>query len=161
MLSVWNIIILSGVAGAALVSLGERRYLAWVGAVLASYALSVIYWDLGLPYPEFFAGVCDLAIVAIISLKARYIWELWLGLMFLTMGFINLAYLANNLLASQLISHTAYSGLLELLNLAALFLIGGTCSFEKSGMVNGVAFRPWMHVFGVLRPAYASRRKGS
>lgn len=155
--SVWNIIIVCGIAGVALVSIGQMRYLAWIGAIFASYAASVVYWDFGGPYAEFFAGACDLAIVAAISIKARYIWELWLGLIYLTSAFVNMIYLANNLLGAYLLDHVAYSSILEAINIVAIVMIGGISAFEKAGMVDGVAFRPWMHVFGRLRYAYARR----
>lgn len=160
-MTVYNVIIGSGVAAAALVCYGHGRYLAWIAAILASYALSVIYWDLSLPYPEFFAGCCDLLVVMLLAWKARYIWELWLGLLFLTMSFVNLVYFANNLLGASLVSHQFYSGILEVANIAAILLIGGTCSFEKSGFVDAFALRPWMFFFGRLRPAYSRSRTRS
>jgi len=154
-MSIYNVIIGAGAAAAALVCYGQWRYLAWIAAIIGSYALSVAYWDLGLPYPEFFAGCCDLAVVGLIAWQARFIWELWLGLLFLTMSFVNLVYFANNLLGAALVSHAAYSGLLEVANVAAILVIGGTCSFEKSGLDHVLPLRPWMFLFGRMRPAYA------
>ncbi len=154
-MSIWNVIILSGVAGAALVSWGQPRFLAWIFAVLASYIVSVFYWDMGGPQPEFFAGVCDMVVVALITRKALYYWELWVGLMFLVMGFANWLYLADGLAGSNLISPDLYSSILEVANVSAIVLMGGAASFYKSGMRDGLAFRPWLHVFGRVRHVYA------
>lgn len=157
-MSVWNILIISGVAGAALVAWGNLRFLWWLCAMFASYAISVIYWDLGWPRGEFVAGMCDIVIVAIMARKALYLWELWTALIVLTMAFINWLYLANNLTGAQLISHDGYSSVLEVLNIAAIVLIGGVASFDKAGMHDGVAFRPWLYVFGRMRHAYSRVR---
>jgi len=154
-MSVWNLIILAGVAAATLVSIGHIRYLAWIGAIFAAYVISVAYWDLGGPYAEFFACICDLTLVAMIAAKARYFWELWIGVMFLASAFVNMTYLANNLLDARLISHDVYSSILEIINIAAVMTIGGIASFDKAGMVDGLAFRPWLHIFGRLRPVYS------
>lgn len=154
-MSVWNLVIFSGVAGAVLVSWRQPRFLAWIGALLASYLISVIYWDFRGPYAEFLAGACDLTIVALIAWKARYLWELWVGLMFLASAFVNMVYLANNLIGADVISHTAYSSLLEAINISAIVMMGGISSFQKAGMVDGLAFRPWLHVFGRMRPVDA------
>lgn len=153
--SIWNYLILSGVASAALVAIGNWRYLGWICAILVAYALSVIYWDFGGPYAEFVAGVLDLAIVITVAVRAKYVWELWLGLMFLSSAFVNMVYLANNVTGAGLVNHEVYGALLEVINILALAMIGGVSSFDKAGMVNGLAFRPWLHIFGRLRPVYA------
>lgn len=160
-MSLWNVILLSGVAAAALVSWGHWRYLAWLGAMVASYALSVLYWDAGGPYAEFLAGLCDLAIVTVVAWRARYLWELWFGALYLLSAGVNMVYLASNLTGADAIDHVLYSSVLEVINLAAILLIGGVSSFDKAGMVNGLAFRPWLHIFGRVRFVYARRNSRS
>lgn len=155
--SLWNILILSGVAAAALVSIGNNRYLSWLAALSASYVISVLYWDFHLPASEFFAAMCDIAVVVAVVIYARYMWELWFGLASLIMAFVNWLYLADKVAGSGLIGHDVYSFALEALNLAAISMIGFVAAFDKNGSVNGVAFRPWLHIFGRLRPVYSSR----
>jgi len=156
-MSIWNIIILSGVAAATLIAMGNIRYLAWLGAIISAYAISVLYWDASGPYAEFVAGICDLTIVVLIAWKARYIWELWVSLMFLGSALVNWSYLANNITGANLIGHDVYSSILEIINIAAIMTIGGVASFDKAGMYDGLAFRPWVHFFGRLRHVYARR----
>lgn len=157
-MSVWNIIILSGAAGAALVAWGSNRCLWCIFALVTSYAISVIYWDLGGQYGEFVAGVCDLVVVAAIAWNARHLWELWVGLIFLGMALTNWIYLGDNLAGAHVISHDFYSSVLEIFNVAALFLIGGAASFHKAGMRDGLAFHPWLFSFGGMRHAISRIR---
>jgi hypothetical protein len=156
-MSVWGAILLSGVAAAALLAWGHWRYLAWLAVLLTSYVVSVVYWDLGWPYAEFVAGVTDLAIVTAVAWRARYLWELWFGALYLLSAGVNMVYLASNLTGAGTIDHVLYSSVLEVINLSAILLIGGVSSFDKAGMVNGLAFRPWLHIFGRVRPVYARR----
>lgn len=160
-MSVWNLIIFSGVAAAALISIGNRRTLAWIGAIFAAYIVSVLYWDMGLPNAEFIAGICDIMIVAAISWRAKYVWELWIGLLFLSSAFVNMTYLADNLIGADVIGHVAYSSILEAINIAAIIIIGGVSSFDKAGMVDGLAFRPWLRIFGRMRSVHSSHSSHS
>lgn len=157
-MSVWNIIILSGAAGAALVAWGSNRCLWCIFALVASYAISVIYWDLGGQQAEFVAGVCDLVAMTFIARNARHLWELWVALIFFGMALTNWLYLGDNLAGAHVISHDLYSSVLEIFNIAAILLIGGVASFDKAGMRNGMAFHPWLFSFGGMRHALSRIR---
>lgn len=159
-MSVYNLIILSGAAAAALVAWGRWRYLAWLGAMMASYALSVLYWDFGLPRADFFAACCDFAVCASILTWAMFQWELWVARAVMVSFLINCIYLFSNLYGLGLIEHVIYASALEALNIIVILTIGGTAAFDKAGMTNGVGFRPWIYVFGVMRPVYRRRAKG-
>lgn len=160
-MSVWNVILLSGVAAAALVAWGSWRYLAWLAAIVASYGMSVAYWDAHGPYAEVVTALGDGLIVAAIAGRARYLWELAIGLLYLVSMAVSMAYLANNIVGAHTLDHVLYSSLLEAINLVAALTLGGLAAFDKAGMVNGVAFRPWLHIFGIVRPAYARRNPRS
>lgn len=160
-MSVFNLIILSAATAAALVAWGHWRYVAWLSALVGSYALSVIYWDFKGPYAEVVAALCDGAIVSLVIWRARYIWELWFGLIFLTSMFVNMVYLSSNLIGGNVIDHVVYSSALEALNFIAISLVGGVAAFDKAGIINGLAFRPWVHFFGIVRPVYSRSKSGS
>lgn len=154
-MSVWNIILLSGAAGAAFVAWGEWRYIMWLAAVVCSYCVSVLYWDTGLPYAEVVTALCDGLLVAAVTVRAKYLWELVIGLLYLLSMGVSMVYLANNIIGAGAMDQTLYASILEVINLAAVLSLGGLASFDKAGMINGVAFRPWVHIFGLVRPAYA------
>lgn len=156
-MSVYNYIIISGVASAALVALGHWRYLAWLAGILICYMASVIYSRSFGIMPEFFAGLCDCILVGLIAYRARYIWELWIGAIFVTSAFVNWAFLAHNVAGATLISADIHASILEILTLSAVMTIGGVAAFDKAGLVNGMAFRPWLRIFGRMRPVYQRR----
>jgi len=151
---IYNLIILSGAAAAALIAWGNWRYVAWIGAMIASYVISVLYWDFSLPRAEFIAGTCDFLVCLAIFFFAAYRWELWLWRVMQVSLLVNIIYLASNLFGWSVLDHIVYSSALEIINVIAILIIGGTAAFEKAGMTDGLAFHPWMHVFGFVRPVY-------
>ena len=156
MMSVWNYVILLGAAAAALVPIGgrnsSRRYLAWLGAIIAAYAVSVLYWDFGGPWPEAFGFLCDAALVASFVIVGRHVWEAWVAGLFLTSAFVNMAYLAHNIVGAGLVPHDVHGAILELINALAIGVIGATAAFDRAGHRNARALAPWLHIFGIVRP---------
>lgn len=115
------------VVGAVLVSLAtlhsSPRAVLWVALGAMSFAASTLIWryfGTGDTWPAFFAGLLDAAVaVSIIAFHKRQ-WERYLIYIFQGMILVNFAYLV------RLIGpHSAYVIALEILNWAALALIGG------------------------------------
>lgn len=153
MFSVYNIVILSGVAAATLVAWGIWRNVCWLLALAAVYMASVLWWRAGLPHPELISGVLDFAVIGAIFWYGKQIWELRVWYLFQLMLLINLVYLATH----PWLDHAIYASALEIVNVAAIMLIGGVAGFQKAGMTNGRAFDPWLSVFGRMRPVHNKR----
>lgn len=157
-MSVWNIIIVLGAAAAALVPLGGRSesilYHRWLLAIVATYAASVLYWKSGGPYPEAFGFMSDGLLVAAFIVAGRYAWEARIALLYLASAFVNMAYLAHNVVGAALVPHDVHGALLELINAFAIWTIGHTAAFDRAGHRDGSAFRPWLHIFGIMRPVH-------
>lgn len=145
------------VVGIAAVSIKVPRALGWLAAMTVSYFVSSIYWRHGAGSGELVAGLCDAAVVTAIVVWARYRWEMWVSLVYLTSLLVNIVYLASNLAGGSAIPHDAYSITLEALNAAALFIIGGVAAFQISGRTDARAFAPWSHIFGFARPVGRTR----
>lgn len=160
-MSVWNFIILLGAAAAALVPLGGRSesplYLRWLLAIVATYVASVLYWDSGGPYPEAFGFMCDCLLVVAFSVAGRYVWEARVAFLFLCSAFVNMAYLAHNLVGAAIVPHDVHGAILEVINILAIGTIGTTAAFDRAGIRDGHAFDPWLHIFGRMRPVHRGR----
>ncbi len=158
-MSVYNVIILLGAASAALVALDGRpvRYLAWLAAIVVAYVVSVLYWDARLPYPEAFGFLCDALLVSAFLVAGRYIWEARVALLFLISTFINMAYLAHNIVGASIVPHDVHGAVLELINALAIGTIGAAAAFDRAGHYDARSLGPWVHIFGFVRPVYRSR----
>jgi hypothetical protein len=154
MLSIYNLIILSGVAAAALVSIGRPRYLFWLAAIALSYMVCVTYAHLGGESPEIVSALLDLCLAGCIAWFALRMWELWIGVMYVISGFVGMVYLSHNLMGADVIPADVHASILELINMLAIITIGGVAAFDKAGMVDGLAFHPWLHLFGRVRHAH-------
>ncbi len=150
-MSVWNVLILSGAAAAALIAWGDRRFIGWLALIVVTYLASVAYWDVKGPYAEAVGFLFDAFLVAALCLRGQYRWEMRLALLYLISAFINMAYLAHNLVGAGLIPHDAHGAALELVNILAIFTIGFTAAFGRAGYTDGRAFDRWVHIFGVVR----------
>lgn len=151
-MSMIDTIYLLVVGAVILVSLGNRRGIFWVTALAASYFLSGAYWRSGGGHGELVAGLTDGTVILLIVLFGVYIWELWVGLILLTAMATNIIYLISTLTGAGFLDHAIYSVVLELLNALALIMIGGVSAFMQKGSTDGVAFNPWLHIFGLSRP---------
>lgn len=156
MLSTIDTIYLAAAAAVAIVSYANLRGLAWLLALVAGYFVSGFYWRTGAPNGELVAGLCDAAVCGAIFVLGRYRWELWLWLLSQFSLLVNILYLVSNLSGARAIDHEVYSIALETLNALAFLLIGGVSAFQKTGMTDGIAFRPWVSILGFARPAYGS-----
>lgn len=149
----WVDTIYLAIAGAVvLLSLNNPRGVGWVSALTIAYFVSGWYWRSSGNSPELVAGLADAAIAVMVLIMARYIWEMWIGLVALACMFVNIIYLVNNLSGAGVVPHDVYSIALELLNLIALLTIGGVSAFQQKGSTSGIAFHPWVSFLGVARP---------
>jgi len=157
-MSIWNALILLGAAAAALVPLGGRSesplYLRWLGAIIATYIASVLYWDARGPYAEAFGFMCDCILVIAFVVAGRYKWEAWVAFLFLCSAFVNMAYLAHNLIGADILPHDVHGAILEVINILAIVTIGATAAFDRAGARDGRAFDPWLHILGRVRPVH-------
>jgi hypothetical protein len=149
----WIDTIYLAIAGAVvLLSLNNPRGVGWVAAFTAAFFLSGWYWRSPGLSPELVAGLCDAAIVALVVVMGRYVWEMWAGLIAMACMLVNIVYLVNNVSGAGVVPHDIYSVALELLNLTALLTIGGVSAFQQKGSTGGIAFHPWVSFLGVARP---------
>lgn len=144
--------------GVGFVSAPVPRALIWLAAIGANYFMSGVFWRIGWGQGELFAGLCDAATVAGLVIFGTMIWELWIAGIFLISLAVNIGYLYSNLWGGRVIPHDLYSIGLELLTALAIFVIGGIAAFQRGGQTDGIAFHPWVSVFGVARPFGRSRR---
>ncbi len=161
-MSVWNYFIILGAVAAALVPLGGKaqalRYQKWLLAIVLTYIASVIYWDARGPYAEAFGFFCDAVLVVAFTWAGKYVWEGRVAFLYLCSAFVNMAYLAHNLVDARLIPHDVHGAILEIINILAIGTIGITAAFDQAGSRNGRAFDPWLHIFGIVRPVYRGDR---
>lgn len=140
-------IILGIALAAAVVSVNHMRGLLWIAAVCASFYLSGLYWDSGLPEPALVGGMCDAIVCLSLFFLASKIWEFWLWGIMLASVFVNCMLLAVD--GEYLLF---LSICLEVLTAAALFLVLGISGFVRRGKTNVVAFHSWRHILGFARP---------
>lgn len=149
----WIDTIYLAIAGAVmLLSLNNPRGIGWISMITGAYFVSGWNWRSSDLSPELFAGLLDATIIILVLFLARYVWEMWVGLVALACMFVNIIYLVNNLSGAGVISHEIYSIALEALNLIALLTIGGVSAFKQKGLASGIAFHPWVSFLGIARP---------
>jgi hypothetical protein len=146
------------ILGVGFVAMYMPRALIWLAAIAANFFVSSAFWRMGLGQGELVAGLCDAAMVAGLVIFGLMVWELWLAGIFLVSLAVNIGYLYSNMWGGQVIPHEAYAIGLELLTALALFVIGGTAAFQRGGQTDGIAFHPWVSIFGIARPFGRSRR---
>ncbi len=127
---------------AASVSLDLRRAWLWIGALALSFIASVVY--LYLPKPYVFGGwwppasgiaaICDMFVCTAIYVWQKRQWETWLYYLVLFSVLVNVLYTTGQIFGWPPIpSHEAYAIGLEVINYAALLLIGGTAIVSRVG----------------------------
>lgn len=104
-----------------LVSLKDNRALLWVTVGVASFVVSTAYYRSGGPYPTAITALCDASVCLAIYRYWRERWEFYLFILFQGSVLVSLAYLAG-----LIGPHWAYVAVLEVINWAALVVIGGT-----------------------------------
>lgn len=131
-MSIFQLALLGGGVIAAFFAWGNWRAIGWIVALLIDHAVSVAYWDTGLPYAELVAGLCDASVCLVIYALARAEWEIKvLYRLFQGMVLVNMLYLAGNLDIAPKIDHVVYSSLLEVINVLILLSIGGFGRLER------------------------------
>lgn len=97
----------------------------WIAAGSLSFVASSAYWKLGLPHHGAFTLVCDSLVCLSIYFVGREQWETRLYNVFQFSVLISILRMAGFLDYG-----VVYAGMLELCNLAALLLIGGTAILD-------------------------------
>lgn len=133
------------------------RAAAWVAAAAVSYAVSTVYWRMGLPHGAFVAGAADAMVCLGIYFFGRMRWEMHLWRLFQASVAINIVYLGGEVGTWASLSHNAYAVMLEAVNWAAIILIGGTGIAQAIGAANAHSIRRPMH--GVLGPLHSLFRE--
>lgn len=156
----WQAALLVGAFAAALVSWRAPRALAWITLVMASFFLSGVYWDAGLPYPVVFAIACDVAAFFIIYTRARYLWEERLLQVIQGMVLVNVAWAVLTASGADP-SHYLFATILEVLNWGALLVIGGGAVAQQAEAVgwHGWGLDRRGHRSGGLRRAVLGLRE--
>lgn len=129
------------------------RAMAWVLAMAASYAVSTVYWRMGLPHGAMVAGLADAAICLGVYFFGQLRWEMHLWRLFQASVAVSIIYLGGDLGAWPELSHNAYSVMLVAINWAVLALIGGTGIAQAIGAANVYS------VHGVLGPLHSLFRE--
>lgn len=127
-MSVFELALLIGCVVAALVNRGEPRVLLWIGAGIADYVASSIYYAGGWPYHPFATALMDAAVCLSIYAFAATRWELLLFNVFQGSVLVSILMLANLVPDAY-----AYALLLELCNWAALLVMIGTGVLKAIG----------------------------
>jgi hypothetical protein len=151
-------IMLIGYAVGALVGFGQWRAKLWLACGAGVFIASSVYWRLGGPHPELFAGGLDAAVCLAVYFFGRHRWEMWVWRLFQVMLLLNMIRLAGSVEIFHNIDHTAYAVLLEVVNWLVIILIGGTAGLQRIGYDNGGAADPWRGIRGVVHSLCAKRR---
>lgn len=148
-----------GLCIALAVSLGNWRAWGWLLAGAASYAVSTIYWRLGLPYGAFIGGLCDAAICLAVYFLAKLRWELWVWRLYQVSVGVNFIYLGGTMGVWGSLQHNDYAIILEAINWLALIFIGGTGWAQMVGAadVSDAPNRPWSRVRRLAQALYRPR----
>jgi hypothetical protein len=127
----------------------QPRALVWIGALAASFTVSVTYLYMPKPYwPGMWwppasgvAMLCDAAVCVALYVFSRERWEAILYGIVLTSVAVNFFYTAGSVAGFPPIPpHEVYAIVLEALNYLALLLIGGTGIMTQIEARNGLSF---------------------
>lgn len=134
---------------------GNIRGIVWIVVLVLDAVASDAYKDAGLPFPDAVMATADFTMCVALYYIAAHRWELWLFVLMQFSMLVSIVYLAGTIIAGpDWIDVTDYLSVLELINYAAIILIGGVTGFVVSGHFNGTAFAPWRRVLpfsGLLR----------
>lgn len=155
-----DLFLLTGLAVALAVSVGNFRSWGWLLAVAVSYAVSTVYWRTGLPYGAFIAGLCDALICLAVYFWGKFRWEQWVWRLFQLSVLVNFVYLGGTLRVWAIFPHETYSIILEAVNWIALLWIGGHGAVQAVGASDDAAASgvPWRRVYRALLPLYRERK---
>lgn len=143
----------SAVFALALASMNWRGAL-WIAAIVVDLYASTLWWTNDLPFGDVATAACDFTLCVLIYFLARYIWELWLFLLFQLSVLVSIVDLASGIAAPGWLGHDTYSTALELINYLAFIVVGSVSGFAIANRFNALAFRPWRRVLpfsGALR----------
>lgn len=146
--------LLVGSLAVAAVTKFDRRVIAWLGAAQASFWLSVLYWDLGLPYGEAFGAITNLLVIALVYRFGLYRWELWVCAIFVLMIGVDFLYIAGKVFPAVFIEDRTFSIALFVLNCSLLLTVGMVGTFKVYGGELGNSLHPWRTIFGRVRHVY-------
>lgn len=126
-MDIYEFALLIGACIAAFICIHDRRALAWIGLGVTNFAATAWYYRhaSAIP-PSFVTGCTDCVTGLLILWLGRFRWEKWLLTVFQLMALTDLC-----MLAGLIPDQYTYAVALELLNWAALAIVGGTCGMER------------------------------
>lgn len=145
-MSIYHISLLIAALAVAAISWRLNRALLWIGAMAASFIVSVSYLylapqgyvgsgiDTWLPPASVIAGLCDAAVATSIYVLGKRRWEIALYTLVVASVLVNATYAAGEMMRWPPIPpREVYAIILEAINYAALLLIGGTAIIQWIG----------------------------
>lgn len=156
-MDIWQAALFVGAFLTALAAWRSPRGLAAITAVMASFALSGVYWDEGFPAPALFGIACDVAAFFAIYAYAAYRWEIWVLRVIQAMVLTNLVWMVTTA-AGGAPSHYMFATSLEGMNWVALAIIGAGTAAEAIGETDHAGLAPDHHRFPRLRRALLALR---
>jgi hypothetical protein len=127
-----------GLVATGLISSRLPRAWLWLLCGFASFVASTAYARFGLLYPPAFTLVCDASVCLAVYFFGKERWEENLYRVFQLSVLISLLHMSH-----FIADHRVYVIALELLNWAALLLIGGTAILDRARGHGGITHRDW------------------
>lgn len=150
-------LLLGGLAVALALSIGNLRAWGWLAAIATSYAISAIWWRVGLPGPAFIGGALDALICLGIYFWGRLRWEMVVWRLFQLSVLVNLITLAGDYGYILALPHGVHSTILEAINWLALAWIGGTGAVQNVGAAHATGSRFMRHLLGFVASLHRER----
>jgi hypothetical protein len=147
----FQIALLIGLCIIGLISSKLPRAWLWLACGTTSFVISTAYARFGLPHPPAFTLVCDASVCLSVYFFGKERWEENLWRVFQLSVLISLLYMSN-----FIADHWLYIVALEILNWAALVLIGGTAILDRA-RANGRSFNH--HWLPHLHRSYVALRR--
>jgi hypothetical protein len=144
-MSAIDLLTIGFIAIAAVLSFRNWRGILWLTVILLDYAIATAWWRSGLANPELVTGLCDAALCLSIFFVGRHVWEMRVWAVYMVSIATNFIYLASNLSGLLFLDHEVYSIIEEVLNAAAIIIIGLASRDVIAGRTDGRAFDPWTY----------------
>ena len=146
-------------AAVSCIAFGQWRGLLWICVGAASFIVSVFYAYSGLANYPSVALLLDAAVCLAIYFRYEQAWEKLVYVCFLVMVSINLVFQASLWGFLSPIDVSVYSGALEVVNYAALVIIGGTPVFQKARQYGDRSARLFVRRLGLIGDALSQARR--
>lgn len=141
-MSIYETLLLLTATAVLLLSLTASSYRGawWIVVIMSDAVISDVYVGTGFPVPDAFMATCDLSVCAVLYYLAAHRWEVWLLLVMQTSMLVSLLHLGASIAAPDWIDQEDYLLVLEIINYAAIILIGGVSGFVIARRQTGAAF---------------------